>query len=209
MNITRYGNSNDPVLSILICAVKSREEKYLARLMERIHPQLTGKIEAIVGMDNGEAIIGAKRNVLMNAAAGEYTCFVDDDDLIPFEYGKRILVSAELKPAAIGFRLRRLIDGKYDADAIHSVRNGRWETTQRDGKKVYLRTPNHLNPIRRDISIRYPFPEKNHGEDRDFSVAVKAEIDRESEVFIDGQALYIYEYRTNPRRVGEVVNKQK
>lgn len=196
---------NQPTLSILILSIETRAKLY-ARLMAILKPQITDAVEVLDHVDNGERPIGQKRNELMEASTGRYVCFVDDDDLITDDYVARILEAAKLEPDAIGFRLRRLVDKKYDADAIHSIRNDRWETITRDGKRVYLRTPNHLNPVRREIAIRHRFPETNHGEDKDYSERIRPEI--RSEAFID-RVLYTYEYRTNQFRKGEKVNQSK
>lgn len=193
---------NQPILSILILTLETRK-KFYDRLLAILTPQLCDEVEVLVNADNGEKSIGTKRNELLNESGGKYVCFIDDDDLITKDYIERILAAAKLEPDAIGFKKRVMVDGRFDKEAIHSIRFGKWETKQWKGKTSYLRTPNHLNPVRRDIALHHPFIEVNHGEDADYSTRIKPEI--RTEVFID-RALYVYEYRTNVKRKGEKTN---
>lgn len=181
-----------PSLSILILSINSRAD-LLARLLETITPQLTPEVELLTLIDNGEKSIGAKRNELLDKSTGRYVCFVDDDDLVADDFVASITNAIKLDPDAVGFRLAYSVDGRYQADAIHSIRNRKWETVIRDGKRVYLRTPNHLNPVRREIALRHRFPELNHGEDREFSQRIMPDIS--TEVFIDC-VMYQYLYRS-------------
>lgn len=181
-----------PALSILILSIDSRAE-LLARLLSKLQPQLTDNTELLTLIDNGERSIGAKRNELLLRARGRYVCFIDDDDLVADDYVAALLGAAQLDPDTIGFRLRYSIDGVFDADALHTIRNAKWETVNHDGAKVYLRTPNHLNPVRRSIALAHPFPEINHGEDHDYSNQIKPHI--RTEVYID-RVMYHYLYQT-------------
>lgn len=181
-----------PALSILILSIDSRAE-LLARLLATLQPQLTDDVELLTLIDNGERSIGAKRNELMLRARGRYVCFIDDDDLVSDDYVAALLDATRLDPDSIGFRLRYSIDGAFDADALHTIRNAKWETVNRDGAKVYLRTPNHLNPVRRSIALAHPFPEINHGEDHAYSDLIKPHI--RTEVYID-RVMYRYLFRT-------------
>lgn len=179
-----------PALSILILSIESRAE-LLARLLETLRPQLTDEVELLI--EHGPQSIGAKRNALLARSTGQYICFVDDDDLVADDYVATILDATRLDPDAIGFRLSYSVDGTFDGNALHTIRNAKWETVNRDGAKVYLRTPNHLNPVRRSIAIRHPFPEINHGEDHDYSKKIAPTI--RTEVYID-RVMYHYLYQT-------------
>ena len=59
-------------LSILICSLNSRNEKFLSRLKYNLSSQLTDEIEVLIASDNGEMTIGEKRQKLLEKAAGEY-----------------------------------------------------------------------------------------------------------------------------------------
>lgn len=181
-----------PTLSILILSIESRAE-LLARLLAKLQPQLTAETELLTLIDKGERSIGAKRNELLLRARGRYVCFIDDDDLVADDYVASLLDATRLDPDAVGFRLEYSVNGKYDADALHTIRNAKWDTALKDGRKVYLRTPNHLNPVRRSIALAHPFPEINHGEDHAYSDRIKPDI--RTEVYID-RVMYHYLYQT-------------
>jgi hypothetical protein len=89
-------------------------------------------------------------------------------------------------------------------EGIHSITVGHERgKTLVDGTVLYKRTPNHLNPIKREIATSVPFPEINHGEDWAFMVNVFPML--KSEVFVD-EYLYHYYYRMPMAREGERVN---
>ena len=178
-------------LSILICTIADRLPM-LTRLLDRLLPQrIEGEVEIHVSSDWGGMAIGEKRNQLMAMSTGRYVCFVDDDDMVPEDYVSRILEAMELNPDCIGFWIDRYVNGKFEARACHSLRYRRYATNDNEDLRVYERTPNHLNPIKREIAIQVPFPVKNHGEDTDFAQRIYPLL--ESEVFID-KAMYDYLY---------------
>jgi glycosyltransferase involved in cell wall biosynthesis len=190
-------------LSILIPTISSREAM-LCRLLDRLLPQRVDGVEVIVRSDNGEDSIGAKRNALVAQSKGEWICFIDDDDLVAPDYVARILAALTLNPDCVGFWVNRYVNGAFEARACHSLRYCRYATNENGQERIYERTPNHLNPIRREIAESVPFPELNHGEDT--SYAVRAYPLLESEVFIDAP-LYDYLYIPLPGRMDEQTNE--
>lgn len=187
--------------SILICTIESRAA-FLERLLARLTPQLVDGVEIVIGHDDGDVSIGAKRNVMIAEARGEYVAFVDDDDLVSEDYVSSILTAIECKPNTVGFVLQRYVDGRKDKASLHTLRYTGWANGNewRYGS-VYERTPNHLNPTRADIVRRFPYAGINFGEDRDYSLRIREAL--VSEVFID-KPLYIYEFRS--RRTNEVTH---
>lgn len=175
-------------LSILICSLESRSAS-LFTLLETLRLQRTPDVDLITDIDNGEASIGAKRNRLLNRATADYVCFIDDDDKIPADYVSQILAALETSPDCVGFNLAYYVDGKPKGTAIHSLRYERYAQHKTPDGMLYERTPNHLNPIRREIALQAGFTEKNHGEDTDFAVKVRPLL--KTEVFID-QVMYHY-----------------
>lgn len=176
-------------LSILMCSLVSRAGM-AAPLCAMLNAQLTDECELLADVDEGEASIGQKRNRLLQRAAGEWICYVDDDDSVPADYISQILAALETSPDCVGFNLAYYVDGKPKGTAIHSLRYERYaERRAPGGMKIYERTPNHLNPIRRDLALQAGFTEKNHGEDTDFAVKVRPLL--KTEVFID-QVMYHY-----------------
>ena len=198
------------LLSILIPTLKTRVPLY-ARLAKCLAPQLSrfDPIELLDYVDDGEACIGAKRNALMKQARGQYVVFIDDDDLVAADYVATILAALKNRPDCVGFRVRRFTDGLEFGESINSLAckpllaHPHKRIDLADGHVIYPRTPNHLNPIRRELARQCPFPEQNFGEDWAFSTAVLPMLS--SEVFVD-RYLYDYFYRTPSNRAGEKVN---
>jgi glycosyltransferase involved in cell wall biosynthesis len=172
-------------LSILICTMPEREGT-LGELMDVLEPQLTPDVEVLIDPDEYPTI-GDKRNALVARSSGEYVCFVDDDDMVSLDYVGRILKAVEGRPDCCS-----LIGGLMDGRSVrgyfeHSIRHAEWADGA--GRFRWLRPPNHLNAIRRDLVIKCPFPSKSMGEDHDFSTAVSKLCKTESEIPVP-----IYQY---------------
>jgi hypothetical protein len=125
------------------------------------------EVEILIEEDAGELTIGAKRQALLEAACGDYVCFVDDDDMVSRTYVRDILEALERQPDATHCSLRGiLLQAGFPARIFeHSTKYPKWERI--DG--CFVRPPNHVNPIRRDLALGVGFESKNWGEDRDFS----------------------------------------
>lgn len=174
----------DIILSVLICSLEDRAPQ-LARMMEELRVQIGDlPVEVVTEVDAGEMTVGAKRNKLLRRAQGEYACFVDDDDTINHEYIPLIMKALESKPDCVG--IEGVITVKDKAQIFrHSCEFAGWYTAE-DG---YYRTPNHLNPVKREIALKIGFPEKNTGEDFQYSVGIRRFLKREE--YIDGP-IYFY-----------------
>jgi glycosyltransferase involved in cell wall biosynthesis len=194
------------LLSILIPTLACRKH-FLDRLLGELEPQLAGRnaVEVLIDSDSGESRTGTKRNRLVHRASGEYVCGIDDDDRVSADYIARTVDALKTRPDCVGWRMKRYSDGELFGEGIHSITVGtnRGRETV-DGKVMYYRTPNHLNPIRRDIAIQIPFPDINVGEDWAFAVQVFPHL--KTEQFIDDY-LYHYYYRTMLNRAGEGVER--
>jgi glycosyltransferase involved in cell wall biosynthesis len=161
-------------------------EVELERLMGQLNPQLEGQpVEVVIETDNVAMSVGEKRNVLLRRAMGEYIAFVDDDDEVPDYYVSRILAAvAKSRPDVIGFSgLLRLSDGT--AEFRHSLRYGGWYTGA-DG--IFYRTPNHLNPVRREWATSVMFVDSRFGEDADYATRIRPYL--ETEVYVGGPMYY-------------------
>lgn len=181
-----------PTLSILICSLESRVD-LLGQLLTTLGPQLTDEIELLIDADDGKISIGSKRNALLHNAKGEYVCYIDDDDRVPEDYIAQILSALETRPDCVGFNLAYYVDGVLKGTAIHSLRFQTYGQRRNGRMMEYERTPNHLNPIRRELALQAGFTEKNHGEDTDFAVKVRPLL--QTEVFVD-KTLYHYLYNS-------------
>lgn len=182
------------ILSVLICTVESRNTMFNNLLIE-LKKQTDGKsIEIVYHLDNGEMIIGAKRNNLLQGAKGEYVCFIDDDDEIGSDYIKLIMDGLQHKPDCLSLRGIITWDGNTPELFEHSIKYKAYATTTNAIK--YERYPNHLNVIKTSIAKQFKFPEVNHGEDTDFANQLFKSGLLKKEIYID-KILYHYKYIQN------------
>lgn len=173
-------------LSILICHLNERAVK-LAELMAVLEPQLTPDVQLLVESDSGEMDIGAKRNKLLFNARGTYVAYIDDDDQVTPDYIASIMKAIETGPDCVGIEGILRFGNDPDRKFIHSVSVNEWREGE-DG--IFYRSPNHLNPVRKDIAMQVKFVESmNHGEDHDYSRRIQPLLS--SEVYI-GHPIYIY-----------------
>ncbi len=170
-------------LSILICSIIGRE-KELSRLLEDLEKQKTEQVEILVEVDNEKMSIGPKRNSLLKKAEGDYIAFIDDDDEVSVNYVVKILEALKTNPDCCGIE-GFLIRPGHKYKFIHSIRYDTWFSKN----DIYYRCPNHLNPVRRELALQVGFPEKDYGEDQDYSLSLFPLL--KTEVYIQG-VLYYY-----------------
>lgn len=185
-------------LSVLICSLKNREN-YLQRLISRLKTQVNHEVEVLISSDNGETLIGKKRNDLINQATGEYIAFVDDDDWVSENYIEQILRATDTKPDVVGFNSIYLLNGNNPKRVENTLKHKVWG--QKDGiinnvsqPITFYRSPNHLTPIKKSIALKIMFPETSFQEDRYYSLAIPSFV--ETENYIDDY-LYFYDCKTN------------
>ena len=179
-------------LSILICSLEKRKD-LLDRLLKILCPQVCkyeNEIEVIIETDNGEMIIGKKRNVLIDKAQGEYISFIDDDDTVADDYIKLTMDAIQQSPDVIGIIGVMTKNGRNPKTFIHSLKYDNW--FEKDG--VYFRMPNHLNPVKKEYAKIAKFPEINHGEDHNYSSKLYDLLKGKKEIFIDSP-IYFYDFR--------------
>jgi glycosyltransferase involved in cell wall biosynthesis len=188
-------------LSILIPTLESRKDSFY-ELFDDLDDQIGdiqgqfSKVEIHFLRDSGEKSVGAKRQQLLEWATGDYIAFVDDDDMVPDDYVSKILdaikehdmlFGVEPDCCSLSGELHWLSNGTTEPFE-HSIKHQKWE--KKDG--VYLRYPNHLNAVRRDLALEVGFKDMGHGEDRDYSDRLKPLL--KTEAPIDG-VIYHYNCR--------------
>ena len=126
---------------------------------------------------------------MLGRAHGEYVAFIDDDDLVSSRYVELVTGALQQKPDCTELRGIITSDGKNPEPFHHTITCQEW--CKRNG--VYLRYPNHLNAIRRDLALAAGFTEKWYGEDKDFSDRVRPMLKTQGAI---PETIYHYLYRT-------------
>lgn len=183
----------NPRLSILLATVIQRADLF-AKLHAHLTKQAAGRsVEILVDCDNKEVSIGAKRQRLLEKAAGDYIVYIDDDDWCADSYVDDILAALATSPDCVGFLITCTTNGKNPVKAIASMRYKEW-AENRDGY-AHLRSPYQKTPVRREIALKVGFPDLRYGEDRVYSRGITKLI--KTEVFVNA-VLYHYRFKSEP-----------
>lgn len=183
-------------LSILICTIPSRLNFFL-RVYSILEKQITSTdLIEVLAMDNEIMTIGEKRNSLLQAAKGEYLCFIDDDDRVSDNYIELLIEGINKGVDCCSLKGIITEDGQNPLIFEHSIKYGiyRTVTDSQLGEVRYERYPNHLNCIKSSIAKQFKFPEKNHGEDTDWATLIHQSGLIKTEHYIP-EVIYHYEYR--------------
>ena len=199
------------IWSILIAGVPERYHSCQPLLYSLLETQSVARmpdVELIYALDNKRRTVGAKRNMLLDAARGEYVCFIDDDDSIAPDYVARIhdtLVKAHKADPpvdVITFGQRATIQPQgivHECSySLEHWRNRKPEErrqlsqTQQPGVFAWSGPPAHTMVWRRAILDGLRFPEKQFGEDVDWVDAACAKA--QSEICLNGGPLYMYNF---------------
>jgi glycosyltransferase involved in cell wall biosynthesis len=160
-------------LSILVPTLTNRT-KILSFLLSSLTKQvkdnhLQNDVEIIVFKDAGQLTTGAKRQRLLNSARGEFIVFIDDDDLVVSDYCKVIVdILNNNEVDYIGYKVHLYFNGELAKPVFHSIAFPKY--TQDD--HGYYRQITHINPIRREIAIDFPFPDVYQGEDSEWGKSI-------------------------------------
>lgn len=182
-------------LSILICTIPSRAASF-GRLITELRGQMLAYAPAVGIISNAstDLSIGAKRNWLLEKAESDYVCFIDDDDHVAPNYIYLLIKAIDSGCDCASLKGIYFVDGKLDGIFEHSIKYDKWETVK--GEIKYLRTPNHLNMIKREIAKQFKFPETNHGEDADWSKQIHNSGLLKKEFYIP-DVIYHYKFISN------------
>lgn len=185
------------LLSILIPTLTARTALY-ERLTGELRRQadaagLSDEVEVLGLCDNGEAPVGAKRNTLLRRARGAYVVFVDDDDQVSAEYVPLIVRALRANPGVdcLGLRVLIYFRGTHASEAVHSIRYT--DLSSKGGR--YFRPPYILNPIRREIALRYEFAEVRYSEDFDWALRMVRDQALRTEVMVEPVLYHYYSRR--------------
>jgi hypothetical protein len=104
-----------------------------------------------------------KRRTLLANAKGKYTTFIDDDDLVTDAYFEDFLACFTEQKDVMRIR------GRMEEHTFtHSIENPLTGKLYVDG--VFMRPPNHLNPMLADIAKLVQFEDATRGEDLKWTI---------------------------------------
>jgi len=154
-------------LSVLIPTLFERRAK-CEQLKESIREKFARlcpglRLEIAEAVDNRDQSVGLKRRYLLENAKGKYTVFIDDDDEVTDAYFEDFAVCFQS-----GHDVMRIRGQMGPHTFTHSTEfplNGKMYV---DG--VFVRPPNHLNPMLSDIAKMVIFDDATRGEDLKWAI---------------------------------------
>lgn len=180
-------------LSVLVCTIPERRAQ-LDHLLDHLWQQVGNlkqplSVEILVDSTVG-ITTGVKHQRLVERARGHFVAFVDDDDFVSHDYLEHIVGLLEANPDADCLSLRGVMTtaGAAPEPFYHSIEVEEWGT--RDG--VHRRSPNHLNPVRRELALQTGFSKVHYVDDVDFGKRLRPLLKKE--VPTDDRPLYFYFY---------------
>lgn len=164
------------LLSILIPTIKRHRKKF-SELAVELSSQIVqggyhGKVEVIFDSDQ-HATTGLKRNRLLSRATGEYVVFVDSDDAVPEYYISEVINAIESGADCFAINGIHTTNGRNKTQWFISKDNPYSDSHDQHGKRIYLRYPNHITPMKRSIACQVAFPDKTIGEDYDWATEIR------------------------------------
>lgn len=166
--------------SILILTQPSRAE-YLKRLLKVLQPQ----VAAVQGVDieirycDFNMSVGDNRQIMREGCAGEYSNFIDDDDLVPEDYVAKVLPLMD-GVDYIGYNLQRVDNGSPTGVYVHSLDNGEIS---------------HINPIKTSVALEATMY-GGFGEDRRWWDKLKELNAVQTQNYLN-EIMYFYLYRSD------------
>ena len=182
-------------LSILICTLNSRFH-FFSELINQLNKQKRSEVEVLYEKDDGQMIIGDKRNKLLKRAKGDYVAFIDDDDSISSDYIEKVLKAIESNPDCCSLTGVMTWNGVNPQIFEHSIKYKAYKTNTNNEPIKYERYPNHLNIIKREIAQQFSFISVNNGEDTHWATQIFNAGVLKTEAIIEG-VIYHYKFRTN------------
>lgn len=177
-------------IAILIPTLPVRVNKY-ARLVNKLNKQiiqhgLVDKVQILSFCDTKDYLVGYKRNKLIEMSLAKYICFIDDDDDIDDNYVAKVYGASLSGADCVTFW------GVYTANGI--AKNISFNLDYKHDSETsdcYLRFPNHLCLVKREIALKCRFPLKNFGEDYEYSLLLKKHLKTQIHI---REKLYFYNF---------------
>lgn len=179
-------------LSILVASIHTRyrgfglaiQDQLFGQWRELPQPQ---RVEIMVLTDTKSLSIGHKRNALVKASTGRYVVFVDDDDRVSRDYLASILDATASNADVIVFNSSVSLNGEEPKLCRFSM------SYRQDRNTIdeYLRIPNHLCAVRRNLALATTWGDIDYGEDRDYSTRLLPSLTSEHKI---DKVLYYYDF---------------
>lgn len=181
-------------LSILIPSTHSRWDNFNLKIQEQVFGQYNAlslfdqsRVEILMLVDNKKAMLGVKRNDLVNLAQGEYIVFVDSDDIIAPDYIKTLLDACETGKDVITFTSMVSLNGGKAKPCYYSKDFKRDYNTN----NAYYRIPNHICCVKKEVSLKSSFPALKYAEDVGYAKLLLPHLKTEHKI---DRVLYYYNY---------------
>jgi glycosyltransferase involved in cell wall biosynthesis len=159
--------------------------------MNRLAPHLRYTID--LAFDNREMSVGMKRQKLIQESKSKYSAFIDDDDEITDAYIEDMYkMIQESYPV---MRLRGRIDPYTFTHSLENTLKGAMARGE-----VFLRPPNHLNPMMTDVAKLIHYKDALRGEDLDWTIRMARTRFLTSEYRSDDSRIH-YIYNMGDRKV--------
>ena len=177
--------------SVLIPTIPGREAS-LMRLVESIREKVgricpAVRIEFCLAFDNRETSVGMKRQQLVQGAKGRYCSFIDDDDEITDAYVEDLY--STIQGSYPVMRLRGQISPYTFTHSLDNTLNSPMARGD-----VFLRPPNHLNPVMTDVAKLIHYKDAVRGEDLDWTIRMAR------------AGFLTHEYRSDESRIHYIYN---
>jgi hypothetical protein len=160
--------ADTPLWSILTPTLSTRTGM-LSELLSVLLPQCEadGRVEVVGLFNRGERPLGTLRQALLDAAAGEYVSFVDDDDMVEPDYVAAVTAAMGGRPDYVAFEMAYYVDGvRQPCRVVTGIGYDGWYTgADHSGQLLLVRDVTHVNPARRVLAQRSGFPAMQTGED--------------------------------------------
>lgn len=175
---------------ILIPTVVDRGEKF-TRLIDVLAPQVEkykGDIQVTVFWNNYEHELSRLRQMIIESATGEYTNFIDDDDLVADNYCDSIYPLLD-GVDYIGFRVGFYQNGQKQKPVIHSITCEGWY----DNGEGFYRRGTLINPTKREIMLKAGFKNSDYHKGIPEDITYHNNVDKllKTEHFVDDE-MHIY-----------------
>ena len=180
---------NQMKLSILIPTLPERQH-YLNELFACINMQNNGELEVLTDARTRQTTAGEKRNALIAKAKGDYVWQVDDDDLIMTGAIAAIFKALETNPDCLAINGIMTTNGKNLERWKIAIGNPYEKVNG-----VYLRYPNHITPMKREIASQVKFQHITIQEDYKWATEIKNRGLLKTQVVVD-IPVYHYRFRT-------------